>query len=488
MATCVKCGHSLSRYSLGSECGACAWATRAQIGEPPPIDDSFWEESRIRRAARDRDLQTLIRAYLDATGLTQEAIALLISSDQGTISKIVRGQRKRFTIEDLEGIRDGLRIPGRLFGLLPGPHEAGTRQTKPTKSTAPSPRRLDGVAPCGPDHLTRDAAKSGDTVAPVERRIFGKTMVAITLAIPLADTEPGQPIDVTRLTPHDVVADLYELDDRYGGAAIGDVAHRRLTRLTRQLGRTSLSPDIETKVQSMIGTLSTCCAWLAFDSGDHKRARRLDADALCAAHLANDRALQVEVLASMSMQARRNDKPGEAINLAESALSIGGSDPRIRALLSMRIASASAKRQDPAAFNSARQRAWNHMEHASDVDHPGTWYRFVDEHELSGLEGMALMALDRNAEAADLLREATSNRAFLRNGAYYSAVRARALVAAGAPDEAASVVNATLPTFTELTSGRVFDELAKVRRGLEPYMSDGDIAECAEAIDDFVGA
>jgi hypothetical protein len=320
----------------------------------------------------------------------------------------------------------------------------------------------------------------------VARRTLGKAIVAMTLAIPLAETEPGQPVDVMRLTPDDVVADLYELDDRYGAAAIGEVARRRLARLTRQVDRASLSPDAETRVQSMIGTLSTCCAWLAFDSSDHRRARALDSDALCAAHLANDKELQVEVLASMSMQARRNNKPGEAINLAESALSIGGSDPRVKALLSMRVASASAKRKDTGGFKRARRVAWDHMERARQVDRPTAWFRFVDEHELSGLEAMALMRLGRNTEAAELLREATSNRTYLRNGAYYSAVRARALVAAGAPDQAASVVNDMLPAFTEVTSARVFDELAKVRRGLTPYLGDGDIAECADTIDGLV--
>jgi hypothetical protein len=350
------------------------------------------------------------------------------------------------------------------------------------------PRLLAGLAPRGLDHLARDPDDGAATVDPVERRTLGKAIVAITLAIPLADTEPGQPVDVARLTPSDVVADLYELDDRYGGAAIGDVARRRLARLTRQSDRASLSPSLETKVQTMIGTLSTCCAWLTFDSGDHRAARAFDSDALTAAHLANDKALQVEVLASMSMQARRADKPGEAINLAESALSIGGSDPRVRALLAMRVASASARRKDTGGFEQARREAWKHIEHAREADLRTAWFRFVDERELSGLEALGLMELGRYTEAADLLRTATDNRAYLRNGAYYAAVRARALVAAGTPDEAASVVNDTLPAFAEVTSARVFHELARVRRGLEPYLADGDVAECADIIDGLVSA
>ena len=455
--TCTRCQTSLSSYNNGTLCGPCEVAAR-QCRDEPGIPLTFWFRPDVRAALARWNWGIVLKAAADETGLAQTELGVRVGLSQAQVSRLMGGRSKEPGIRTVLGIVDGLGIP----------------------------RLLAGLAPRGLDHLARDAEDGTATVEPVERRTVGKAIVAITLAIPLADTEPGHPVDVTRLTPSDVVADLYELDDRYGGAAIGDVARRRLARLTRQMDRASLGPAAETKVQSMIGTLSTCCAWLAFDSGDHRRARALDSDALCAAHLANDKGLQVEVLASMSMQARRNNKPGEAINLAESALSITGSDPRIKALLAMRVASASAKRKDTGTFNKARRNAWDHMERARQVDQPGVWFRFVDEHELSGLEAMGLMELDRHAEAAELLRGATTNRALLRNGAYYSAVRARALVAAGAPDEAASVVNDMLPAFTEVTSARVFDELAKVRRGLEPYVGAADIAECADVIDGLV--
>lgn len=458
--TCTKCKTPLSGYNEGILCGPCEVAARYN-GEEPDIPLSFWFRPSVRLALARWEWGTVLSAVGAETKLSQTDLGTRVGLSQAQISRLMGGRSKDPGIRTVLGIVDGLGIP----------------------------RLLAGLAPRGLDHLVRapdDGSDGTATVEPVERRTLGKAIVAITLAIPLADTEPGQPVDVTRLTPNDVVADLYELDDRYGGAAIGEVARRRLARLTRQMNRATLRPSLETKVQSMIGTLSTCCAWLAFDSGDHQRARALDSDALTAAHLANDKALQVEVLAGMSMEARRNDKPGEAMNLARSALSISGSDPRIRALLSMRVASASARRQDTGAFKEARRDAWKQMERARDVDLQTAWFRFVDEHELSGLEALALMELGRNAEAADLLRTATSNRAYLRNGAYYAAVRARALVAAGAPDQAAGVVNDTLPAFTEVTSARVFDELTQVRRGLEPYLADGDIADCADVIDGLV--
>lgn len=456
--TCSACGTLLSAYNTGVLCGSCEVKARQSpqwdAGTPPL---SFWFRHDVRTALARWEWGNVLAAVSSHARLSQTELGIRVGLSQAQVSRLMGGRSKEPGIRTVLGIVDGLGIP----------------------------RLLAGLAPRGLAHLARDSDATRATVEPVERRTLGKAIVAITLALPLADTEPGQPIDVTRLGPNDVVADLYELDDRYGGAAIADIARRRLVRLTRQVDRVSLSPAVETKVQSMIGALSTCCAWLSFDAGDHQRARALDSDALCAAHLANDRELQVEVLASMSMQARRNDKPGEAINLAESALNIGGNDPRVQALLSMRVASASAKRKDRGTFTKARRVAWAHMERARRLDRPA-WFRFVDEHELFGLEALALMELDKNAEAADLLRQATSNRSHLRNGAYYSAVRARALVGAGAPDEAADVVQEMLPAFTEVTSARVFDELTQVRRGLEPYRVDPDVAECVDVIDGLV--
>jgi hypothetical protein len=130
--------------------------------------------------------------------LSQTDLGTRVALSQAQISRLMGGRSKDPGIRTVLGIVDGLGIP----------------------------RLLAGLGPRGLDHLVRapdDGSDGTATVQPVERRTFGKAIVAITLAIPLADTEPGQPVDVTRLTPNDVVADLYELDDRYGGAAIGEV-------------------------------------------------------------------------------------------------------------------------------------------------------------------------------------------------------------------------------------------------------------------------
>lgn len=453
--SCSRCATALSVYNGGTLCGPCEVAMRGEPGENL-LPLTFWFRPDVRRALARWDWGAVLTATSSETHLSQTHIAALVGLSQAQVSRLMGGRSKEPGIRTVIGIVDALGVP----------------------------RLLAGLAPRGLDHL---AVHSGDddtaTVDHVNRRTLGKAVIGITLAIPLAGTEPGEPVDVTRLRANDVVADLYALDDRYGGAAIADIARRRLAGLTRQMDRATLSPDAETRVQSMIGELSTCCAWLAFDGGDHQRARTFDADALCAAHMANDKDLQVEVLANMSMQAKRAGKPGEALNLAESAMAIArGADPRIKALLSMRMALAHAKRQDAAGFTRSRRAAWKQLEHAHPISRPA-WFRFFDDRELAALEALGLLELGRAAEAANILAEVIEEQhTFLRNAAYYSAARAQALLAAGEPGAAAEVIQYALPVFTEVTSARTFDRLKDVRDGLRPYLPDPEIAEC----DDFL--
>lgn len=351
------------------------------------------------------------------------------------------------------------------------------------------PRVLAGLTPHGLDHLVRpEQADDTPTVDSVKRRDFGRAALGVTLALPLAGVASGEPVDVTRLEPDEVVSDLYTLDDRYGGAAIADIARRRLASLTRQLEQASVTPSVETHLQSLVGTLATCAAWLSYDAGETKVARALDAQALYAAHLANNRDLQVEVLASTSMQAKGNDRPGEAINLAESAMRIARTaDPRVRSLLAMRVAIAAAQQRDTTKFNESRRDAWRLLGGARDGERPA-WFHFFDDRELMGLEALGPMQLKRHAEAACILDKVVSQQqTYLRNKAYYAAVRAEAFIGASCLEGAVATINNALPVFTEVTSARTFDRLKTVRTGLKPFAKgSAEVAECREILDSLL--
>jgi transcriptional regulator with XRE-family HTH domain len=454
---CQQCGRQLSAYNQENRCGACATAARNDPRQRDSVRPAptFWFRPDVCAALGAWDWQTVLIAVGKETGATQTRLAAAIGLSQAQVSRLMSGA----TLEP--GIRTVLSIVDRL-GI---------------------PRILAGLAPHGLAALaTQDS--DGVTVGRVKRREFGRRALGLTLAVPLAGMSADEPFDITRLEPNQVVSDLYALDDRYGGGAIADIARRRLLSLTHQLDQASLTPSAEARAHAVIGAVGTCAAWLSFDAGDIDRARKLDADALYAAHQANDKHLQVEVLADMALQARDRDRPAEAVNLAESAMTIArGLDPLIHSLLSIRIASAAAQQRDRERFQRYRGRAWRLLEKARDTDRPA-WLRFYGESELMAAEANGLMELEQYDEAAAILGQVVATRnGFVRNKASYAAIHAMALLHAKQLDEAIAVVHDTLPVFTEVHSARLTTRLGKVRSALRPYVRDNaDAATCYDIL------
>jgi hypothetical protein len=334
----------------------------------------------------------------------------------------------------------------------------------------------------------RKRGGDGVSVEPVKRRDFGRATLGVTLALPFVGSADYQPVDVTKLSPDDAVADLYALDDRYGGAAISGIAQRRLVSLKHQLNKASLGPSAETHVQSVIGTLATCAAWLTYDAGDAAKARTLDAEALYAGHVTNNRDLQIEVLASMSMQANAVGRPKEALNLAESGATVARTaDARVRSLLAMRAASAAAAMADERHFAKARSDSWRLLEQSRNDDRPA-WFQFFDERELIGLEACGLIRLGRYRDAATLLQELVAEQnIFLRNRLYYSVIHAEALIGSGEPDGVAAALSGALPMITEVASTRILRRLKTIRTRLQPFVvANQNIAECVDVLDTLV--
>jgi transcriptional regulator with XRE-family HTH domain len=454
---CRECGQPLSAYNDEDRCGACAVAARSDPLHHNTVRPSltFWFRPDVSDALAAWDWQKVLLAVTGETGATQTRLASVIGISQAQVSRLISGATHEPGIRTVLGIVDQLGIP----------------------------RLLAGLAPRGLFTLDKHDDNAA-TVGRVKRREFGRNALALTLALPLAGVAGDDAVDITRLEPNQVVGDLYALGDRYGGGAVADIARRRLTSLTRQLRRTSLAPSAEARVHAAVGAVGTCAAWWSFDAGDMERARALDADALYAAHMANDKNLQVEVLDSMSLQARHRNRPAEAINLAESAMTIArGLDPRIRSLLSMHVAVAAAQQRDVGKFQEQRGQAWRMLEKSRDTDRPA-WLKFFDERELMSLEALSMMHLERYAEAATTLGQVIATQhEFLRNRSIQAAKRAAALLHAKELDEAIAVVHEALPFFTEVNSRRTYTWLATARTALQPYARNSpDAADCHDIL------
>jgi transcriptional regulator with XRE-family HTH domain len=82
---------------------------------------------------------------------------------------------------------------------------------------------------------------------------------------------------------------LIELDTRYGGDDLVDLAVRATKAADDQLATGTQSRTLESDLQAAVGELAQVSAWIAYDANQQPLARRLTNEALLHSRLAGDR-------------------------------------------------------------------------------------------------------------------------------------------------------------------------------------------------------
>lgn len=331
-----------------------------------------------------------------------------------------------------------------------------------------APRTLAGLTPKGLSHLTEDGndqeTRGTGTANHVNRREFSTKLVLAGLTIPLiGGTASASGLDVDIVTglgrPADVVADLYALDAKHGGAALVELAEARLSSLHSQLKQITLKPSDEPFVYSVIGQVTTAAAWFAYERGDLDRAENLLKDGLYAAHCASDVGLRLQVLNILAMVGNALNHPAKTVSAAQGAIDAGTrADPQLRALLSMRLSLGYARLGNVQEHERFKGDAWALLEKTASRGDPSEWFRFFGEEEMHGLEAIGQTFLGRHAQAADLLENTTASMP-PRNRAYYRLTHAEALARSGNGKHAIDVFHENLPLLTEMTSARITDKV-----------------------------
>ncbi|MFD0857333.1 helix-turn-helix domain-containing protein [Actinomadura adrarensis] len=448
---CSRCDQPLSRYTTGEVCGPCVAAGRGSPLSTIELPLGFWFSENIAQALAVWDWATVLQGVHRQTRATQGAIAQQTGLSQATVSRLMAGRSAGGTIETALKLLDGLGAP----------------------------RILAGLAPRGLSHLTGQADEDsalptgGNSGGRVKRREFTQRIVLAGLAIPLAGSGlPGsESVDVVDglERPADVVADLYALDSRYGGASLVDLAEARLATLIRQLKHVTLKPAEEPFVHSVIGQVATAAAWFAYERGDVERADAFLKDGLYAAHGGGDTDLRLQVLNIMSMTANAADEPAKTIAIAQGALDAGGRvDPQLKALLTMRLALGHARVRHRREFEEAKAIAWDDLGRTPSLAHRAEWFRFFGEQEMHGLEAIGRIFLGDHRTAADLLEDATTDM-LPRNRAYYSVMYSAALVRSGEVNAGIESFHRNLPLLVEMTSHRISDKVREFTQALAPY-------------------
>src|SRR5882724_5718106 len=123
---CDDCDATLSRYNAGRRCQACAVDPDAAAKDLFPQD--LLTDAAFSRALGDGDWQTALRQIVEATSLTQVAIAAATGVSQSYVSRLMNGQSQEPGIGTVRSLCDGLGIPRPMAGLAPAQPENTTNR------------------------------------------------------------------------------------------------------------------------------------------------------------------------------------------------------------------------------------------------------------------------------------------------------------------------------------------------------------------------
>jgi hypothetical protein len=465
---CQVCGTRLRRDNHDSFCDPCG-RTRQFDLLAPLLPLEFWQEPEMRRALASHDLATVSQLYRARTPIRrQHMVADLVGFSQAHISRIERGLTE-IKLDTVLRFVQGLRIPPFLVDPIGSNQYLDASHTATAGTTVPQ----HGDPEVGDAHMRRRDLLKGLTGAAA---LVGFSLAPDEDDDALAADDFGRIGEAHAAQLEGVPQHLYSLDFRYGGDTLCDQAAAQLQRATRLLNRGTYGERVGNRLQVATGELGICAGWLAFDAGRQDQARYLYTEALAAARMANHRALEVHVLANMSMQAVALDRPREGLRLAEAAQrsANGWASPSLRSLLSFREARAWAKLREASEAERAMALSRRHYDrHTGDEEEP-VWLAFIDAAELAGNEGACQLDLGKPNRAAALLEEAcgTQREAFVRNRSIYTVRLAVAYLAHRDVTMACQLAQDALTLVAnEVTSTRTLNELRDFRRRLNGYRS-----------------
>ncbi|MET9402531.1 hypothetical protein [Kitasatospora sp. NPDC002965] len=254
----------------------------------------------------------------------------------------------------------------------------------------------------------------GAIIPPVNRRdlLSAAGTAAVLSRLPwLASSAAASPAGTVRVGDDQVeelretLGNLDALDQRFGGNLLWRSAQHTLHVVHDLLDRAQYTDQIGAELHGIAGSLTTSLGWYCYDAELQERASVFWSQALNTALLSGDDALTVRTLANMSRQAvDLGGKARDAVRYAQLAARHAGrwAPARVHSLLAVREAQGYARLGDVASANEAITRAWRAFEKGS-TDRDPQWTLFLNEAELTCLEGMCRSDLGQHGPAVGLL-------------------------------------------------------------------------------------
>ncbi|MFD3932646.1 hypothetical protein [Streptomyces sp. NPDC058614] len=332
------------------------------------------------------------------------------------------------------------------------------------------------------------AGPYGPQEDPVDRRIFLLDGAGVLLALPLSTEQAPGKIGASEVRAvKAAVTTLYTHDHDHGSAPLRQAASEALHTAYQWLQSGTYTSRTEAKLRSATGALSIAAGWLSYDSGRAGDAHSLYGEALAAARIADDPELEAHAFGCLSLLAKAQGRPREAISAAQGAQTVARSlgSPRLLSLFSMREAGGWALMGDASATDKSIVRAHTlYAKGPSDADPP--WLDFYAPGELAGLECLARADLGQHERAASGAEQAVllHGEAFARNRALYTADVAiqHAVRDRPEPEAAAEAAGRVLAFLPEVRSDRLLQSLHNVAGALQRH---GRVPAVADWIEEY---
>ncbi|MCZ7440453.1 helix-turn-helix transcriptional regulator [Micromonospora sp. WMMC241] len=440
---------------------------------------SFWEHEPVRLALAGRHLGRAIRAYRNhpyqgRSPLPQSVVAAWLGITQAQLSRVENGP-PIVHLDRLIHWARLLRIPSsHLWFTLPGQLSAMPTAIEGSDHDSAETLETAGAAhpPVPADAATSASERGGGTT---DRRQFHALAALAGIAATGFHDLLSAPAEAPRSVGMEqvryagsLVEQLRQADAVAGADQLYDIAVRVHSRLSSWATKATYSREAGEALQIALADLAIATAWLAIDSENRPMARPYLNEAITRARIADDPRLEVLAFAQLALLVR-DDHPAESLHSAQAALraSAGWGTPRLATLVHLRTAHAFAALRDVSGFSRAMTKARREFERGtSEDDMP--FLHFVTAQEVQGIEGLSYLAMGRAERAADAFRATTESTppALRRNRIYYTVQLADAQCRLGDVNEAARTAMAVLPDLSQVSSGRVWRDLTRLRSSL----------------------
>ncbi|MEU7205519.1 hypothetical protein [Streptomyces sp. NPDC045470] len=344
---------------------------------PRELPPALLRSAEFVEACRVRDFGLIFQLMYRKTGTPQGRIAVLCDLTPGRVGDVIQGRRRISSIDVIERIADGLRIPGAMLGLAHRPWELPPQVVaQPPAPDAPSEAPL---------QTTRRSAALDDVLA-------------------VTDDSDVTPSTVSAL--RSFITDYWRQDDAHGGALLRPAVVGQLHYVQRLLRRGN-AHGLKADLQAIEAELARLAGWACFDARQYSKAQAYFTEALASAQNSGDPQFIANILSCMSLQATYEEEATEAVALAHAAQDAArnsSGSALVMSMLYMREAFAQAVLRDEAACQRSVTRAHRHFERASTEEAPA-WVRYFDETKLIVDTGIALAQLGKTREAEPLIAE-----------------------------------------------------------------------------------